>query len=152
LRILRDAVPGTTFDCGVIPIALEDQEERIRRGFVCEKLPLYSGPARWGPPVAAPSTGFGVLLYKKPTEALSEVVQNGGVGLFGAIEYRTINGPILLDRAYQVSAEIIAVGQSPRTEYVWLDTTATDDDGRVVATVRLQIRFMKETSPLYQKD
>jgi hypothetical protein len=73
----------------------------------------------------------------------------GAVGLFGAIEIRHHNGPIYLDTGYQVLGEVVAVGESPQTEYIWYDTRALDESGRVVASMRMQQRWMKASSPLY---
>ena len=45
---------------------------------------------------------------------------------------------------------MVAVGASPKTEYVWYDTRATDESGRLVASMRMQLRWMKASSPLYR--
>ena len=71
------------------------------------------------------------------------------VGLFGAIEIRFHAGPVLFGRPYHVEGEVVAVGESPKTEYVWYDTRATHDDGKLVASMRMQLRWMKASSPLY---
>jgi hypothetical protein len=71
------------------------------------------------------------------------------VGLFGAIEIRHHNGPVYLDTDYQVLGEVVAVGESPQTEYIWYDTRALDESGRVVTSMRMQQRWMKASSPLY---
>jgi len=74
------------------------------------------------------------------------------VGLFGAIEIGQVNGPFLLNRHYRIDSEVVCVGQSPQTEYVWYDTTATDPSGKVVATLRMQSRAMKASSLAYRED
>ena len=56
---------------------------------------------------------------------------------------------LLLDRSYVVSARVAAFGQSPKTEYFWFDSSARDEHGVVVATMRMMLRFMKASSSLY---
>lgn len=72
------------------------------------------------------------------------------MGLFGAIEIGFVNGPFLLNRNYKISSEVVCVGQSPQTEYVWYDSMAFNESGDVVATMRMQSRAMKASSPEYQ--
>ena len=71
------------------------------------------------------------------------------VGLFGAIEIGHVRGPLLMNRHYHLDSEVICVGQSPQTEYVWYETTARNEAGEVVATLRMQSRVMKASSPAY---
>jgi len=72
------------------------------------------------------------------------------VGLFGAIEIGFINGPFLLNNHYKIESEVVCVGQSPQTEYVWYDSKATNESGDVVATMRMQSRAMKASSREYR--
>ncbi|HEY5647067.1 MAG TPA: hypothetical protein VIS76_14040, partial [Pseudomonadales bacterium] len=68
---------------------------------------------------------------------------------FGAIEIGHVHGPLLLNRPYLIDSEVVAVGQSPQTEYFWFDTTARRPDGTLVATFRMMLRFMKASSAHY---
>jgi len=74
---------------------------------------------------------------------------SGGVGLFGAIEVAHHNGPVFQDRRYTVTATVIGVSESPKTEALWFDSSA-HDAGKLVATQRMMLRFMKDSSPLYR--
>jgi hypothetical protein len=56
---------------------------------------------------------------------------------------------VFLEETYTVTAEVAAVGQSPKTEYLWFDALASDAAGRAIASMRMQLRFMKASSPLY---
>ena len=47
------------------------------------------------------------------------------------------------------SGVVLAVGQSPKTEYAWFEVTAADDGGTPVARLMMQLRWMKGSSPLY---
>jgi hypothetical protein len=71
------------------------------------------------------------------------------VGLFGAIELRNVNGPLRVDEEYRVSARVVAVGQSPKTEYVWFDSAADDASGTRIAEMRMLLRWMKASSDRY---
>jgi hypothetical protein len=72
------------------------------------------------------------------------------VGLFGAIEIRFDHGPVLIDRPYTVTGEVVALSQTPKTEVLWFDSRALDPDGTPVAEMRMMSRQMKLSSPLYQ--
>jgi hypothetical protein len=121
-------------------------EARIEAGAMTEPLDWYVGASPWGGPVAPPSSMV-QLLRNRPGDFGPEIAN--AVGLFGAIELRHHNGPVLIGERYHVDGEVVAVGSSPKTEYVWYDTRALDDSGRLVASMRMQLRWMKASSPLY---
>ena len=93
---------------------------------------------------AAPSTMVN-LLYG---HILTPVKEKMGprVGLFGAIEIRFRHGPVFLDQGYDVSGEIVALSQTPKTEVLWFDSWA-EAGGRRVARMRMMLRSMKAASP-----
>ena len=66
--------------------------------------------------------------------------------MYGAIEVSHVNGPVLLDRSYDVTAEVFAVGESPKTEFLWFDSEAVSDTGAVAARMRMMLRYVKGTS------
>ena len=74
------------------------------------------------------------------------------VGLFGAIELRNINGPVMVGQEYTCTGEVLAVGQSPKTEYMWFETGLDDDAGKRIAEMRMLLRWMKASSPLYASE
>ena len=53
----------------------------------------------------------------------------GVVGLFGAIEIRNVNGPLLVGRSTTWAAKSVSLGQSPKTEYFWYEAWADDAAG-----------------------
>jgi hypothetical protein len=129
--------------------AMVDSSGPLRAGLqesITEPLDWYFEDSPWGGPIANPSAVVG-LLWQKATRAFGAHA-GGAVGLFGAIEIRHHRGPMFVDRPYQVAGEIVAVGQSPKTEYVWFDTRASDEGG-VVAAMRMQLRWMKASSAKY---
>ncbi|MEK9871371.1 MAG: hypothetical protein VW831_16740, partial [Gammaproteobacteria bacterium] len=56
-----------------------------------------------------------------------------------------------MNRDYRIETEVVCVGQSPQTEYLWYDMAAFDNDNQLVATLRMQSRAMKASSPLYEQ-
>lgn len=123
---------------------------RIERGGLTEPLDWYTATSPWGGPIANPSA-IVQLLYAKTVAPLGSRT-GGAVGLFGAIEIRFLAGPVLVDTPYSVAGTVAAVGASPKTEYVWFDSVASRaDDGVAVASMRMQLRWMKASAPAYQK-
>lgn len=145
LKILEGVAPGTPLShrARVDGFALA---ERVTRGAVPDPFGWYTGPSPWGGPVANPSAVV-QLLRNRGHEFGPHV--GDAVGLFGAIEIRHRAGPVMLDTDYEVTGQVVSVGASPRTEYVWYDTTARDASGAPVATMRMQLRWMTASSPLY---
>lgn len=147
LRILAGVGPGDVLVETTASVSLADAIAREQEGRITEPLPWYTGESPWGGPIASPSQVVG-LLWRDTTNTLSART-GGAVGLFGAIEVRHHAGPVLADREYRVRSTAVAVGESPRTEYLWFDSAAVDDDDRTVATMRMQLRWMKASSSRY---
>jgi len=150
LRILRNLRPGMSMGHFELDLDPAKQFERYDAGLISDPLPEYRSGEKWGEPVAAPCT-FVEYLWGPPTRFIRPEVGDS-VGLFGAIEIGHVDGPFLLNRGYHIDSEVVAVGQSPQTEYVWFDTTAKRADGSLVATFRMMLRFMKASSSEYADD
>jgi hypothetical protein len=148
LRILAGVCPGDAIPTRTTTLDGSGLAARIAAGALTEPLPWYTEASPWGGPVANPSSMV-QLLRNRPNDFGPHVAN--AVGLFGAIEVRHHAGPVLFGTAYTVSGEVVAVGSSPRTEYVWYDTRAEDPSGRLVASMRMQLRWMTASSPLYSE-
>jgi hypothetical protein len=146
LRILSGVQPAVTRLRHRARVESSAVARRIEAGGLLDTLPWYTSPSPWGGPIANPSAVV-QLLRNRGGEFGPDVAQ--AVGLFGAIEVRHRAGPVFLDRDYEVEGEVVAVGASPRTEFVWYDTRALDPNGDVVASMRMQLRWMTASSPLY---
>lgn len=146
LRMLKGIAPGTDMGTHKVPAVGENQAKRIAANEINGALECYSDPKQFGGLVAAPQTMVQVL-YSTPVQGLRPA--GGAVGLFGAIEIQNVNGPLLLDETYEVTAQVVDVGQSPKTEYLWFDSSAKNGRGDEVARMRMLLRFMKASSPLY---
>jgi len=148
LRILKALRPGDPIgDCQVV-VNGDRQRSAISAGAMTEPLDWYTGSSPWGGPVAAPSTVVH-LLYSDLLAGLRDSMGQH-VGLFGAIEIRFRSGPVFLGAAYRVTGAVTALSQTPKTEVLWFDSRARDGSGTVVAEMRMMLRQMKQSSPLYQ--
>ena len=145
LRILFGIQPGIQLH-HMARVESSAVTRRIKAGGLLDALPWYTGPSPWGGPIANPSAVV-QLLRNRGGEFGPHVTQ--AVGLFGAVEVRYRTGPLFVDLDYEVDGEVVVVGASPRTEYVWYDTRALDPSGHVVASMRMQLRWMTASSPLY---
>ena len=144
LRIFKGIEPGYRFEPVRVSVTPEQQQQRL--SVTTEPHPWFVGDSPWGGPVVmlAPMVQS---LYAKSVATMRGNLN--AVGLFGAIELRNVNGPMLVGQEYTCTGEIIAVGQSPKTEYMWFETGLDDDSGKRVAEMRMLLRFMKASSALY---
>ena len=147
LRILNKVAAGMSLGEYDVFAAPDKQFERYDRNLISDPLDWYRGPSPWGEPVAAPCTLI-EFLWGYAMNGLRPLVGES-VGLFGAIEVGHTHGPFLMNRNYHLKSHVVSVGQSPQTEIIWYDTDAFDEDGRLVASMRMQSRAMKASSPAY---
>jgi hypothetical protein len=148
LRILAGFKPGAVLgDVALTPDG-ERQRQRIEQHGMTEPLDWYTGPSPWGGPIAAPSAVVDLLYARLLDDAKASMGDH--VGLFGAIEIRFRAGPVLLASRYRITGEVVAVSQTPKTEVMWFDSQARDASGQLVADMRMMLRQLKQSSPLYQ--
>lgn len=146
LRILGGLKVGDQFDeCDAY---LTKDAMAARMKVITEPLDWYTRPSPWGGALATPATMV-QLLYAQSIATLRAKLGRA-VGLYGAIELRNINGPVMVEHPYRVSGSILALGQSPKTEYMWFETALNGAAGKRVAEMRMLLRFMKASSPLYK--
>ncbi len=148
LRILNRLYAGRSLGQYDVFAAPDKQFDRYDSQVISDPMTWYRDASPWGDVVAAPCTII-EFLWAYPMQGLQPYVGES-VGLFGAIEIGYENGPFLLNRQYRLQSEVICVGQSPQTEYVWYETTAQNEAGEIVATMRMQSRSMKASSPAYR--
>jgi len=149
LRILNRLSPGLSLGSYDVFTDPTKQFQRYDSQVISDPLSWYREDSPWGDPVAAPCTVL-EFLWAYPMQGLQPLVGES-VGLFGAIEIGFVNGPLLMNQHYHLESEVVCVGASPQTEYVWYDTTATNAAGDVIATMRMQSRVMKASSPAYRE-
>jgi hypothetical protein len=148
LRMLSQLRPGETLGELTLTASGDRMRSSIRQGAMTEPLGWYTGSSPWGGPVASPSAIVELLFGRLLADTKDKMGPH--VGLFGAIEIRFRHGPVLLDHTYTVTGEIVALSQTPKTEVLWFDSRARDQDGALVAEMRMMSRQMKLSSPLYQ--
>ncbi len=146
LRILGGLKVGSRFEECDAFLTKDTMTQRMK--VITEPLEWYTKPSPWGGPIATPATMV-QLLYSQSIATLRGKLGQA-VGLFGAIELRNINGPVLVEHPYRVSGSIVALGQSPKTEYMWFETALNEATGERIAEMRMLLRFMKASSPLYK--
>jgi hypothetical protein len=112
------------------------QSRRIVDGLIASPIEWYHGPSPWGPSVTAPSSV--IEMFSQVAEAR---LTSDTAGVITAMELRYHGEPILCDTEYSVEGSIAAVGQSPSTETLWYDMSATDEHGYLVATARVLTLF-----------
>ncbi len=146
LRIIKHIQPGDA----IAPVDAVFTTDALTQHlqYTTEPLDLYRN-SKWGGAVV-PISSYVSLLYGQAASPLRSSVKNV-VGLFGAIEIRNINGPLLVDQHYTTGGTVVAVGQSPKTEYYWYETWADDANGVRIAEHRMLTRFMKASSPEYRE-
>jgi len=146
LRLLEGVSPGRPISSRTFVVDGSAQRDHLASNPITEPLAWYTGPSPWGPPIV--NLASIVQLIRNDQGDFGPHVTHA-VGLFGAIELRYYSGPLRCDTAYSTSGEVVAVGASPKTEYVWFDSRAIDANGEVVVAMRMQLRWMKASSPLY---
>ncbi len=151
LRICKNLRVGMDLGTYKIELFSGDQFERYDSGQISDPLKSYREPDLFDSVIACPST-YLELLWRAPTvEGLGAHLPNDFIGLFGGIEICNVDGPLLLDRTYTVTSNLVAVGESRKTENVWHDARAFDDDGKEVANLRMMQRILKASSDLYSE-
>ncbi len=146
VRSLGSLNVGDRFEVCNALLTKDVMAERMK--VITDPLEWYTKPSPWGGAIATPATMV-QLLYAQSIATLRGKLGQA-VGLYGAIELRNINGPVLVERPYRVSGSIVALGQSPKTEFMWFETALDEAAGRRIAEMRMLLRFMKASSPLYK--
>jgi hypothetical protein len=146
IRILKDVVPGAVGER--VATRIEPEALDARLAVITEDLPAYRDAGLFGHRIATPALQVQVL---RPAER-SILPRNSdfGVGLFGAIELQLLDGPVLVDYDYETQARVLAVGETPKTEYLYYESTLIDpaQDANVLSMI-MMLRFMKASSRLW---
>ena len=139
LRILKSSKVGDAVRD--VPSRLDGPTSLRRLEGVTEPLPEYRDPALFGGQVAAPAVAIEDPLFRLGKDY---------VGMFGAIELEFLDGPVFTDRDYLVDGRVLALGESPKTEVAWYESTLREaKDGRPVARLIMMSRLLKASSALW---
>jgi len=117
---------------------------------ITEPLDWYRSGADtpWGAPIV-PIEMLSVLTNAGSRYA-GFVARQPSIGLFIDLEVRLLGSPVLVGHAYRIDREVVALGESRRTESYWTLTTLTHDDtGVPTAQVLLHQGVFKDSYPGY---
>lgn len=140
LTILADIAPDMEFPARAVAVNSDRHRSLLANGLLTEPMPQYSDSTEWGGPIASPLTEVDLLTKVEP-DMLARI-QPGTVGMYGAIELARHGRPVTLDTIYEVSGRVIALSDSPRTEIIWYESTASLD-GEPIITMLMMSRLLK---------
>lgn len=147
LRIFESLGTGRELDGIDARVEQADLDQRLP--VIVEPLDHYGSAERYGEAVLPPS--LVVRLLTRYQRVLLEDWPNLGVGLYGAIEIEHLAGPCFVEHDYEVRGRVVAVGETPKTEYFWYESTVSEPSGgEDRARMLMMIRTMKAASPLWQ--
>ncbi len=147
LRIFESLGTGRELDGIEARVEQADLDHRL--SVIVEPLDHYDSAERYGEAVLPPS--LVIRLLTRYQRRLLEDWPNLGVGLYGAIEIEHLAGPCFVEHDYEVRGRVVAVGETPKTEYFWYESTASEPSGgEDRARMLMMIRTMKAASPLWQ--
>ena len=124
---------------------------------LARKLDRITEPSPWYLPGAETPWGGPILPVEMLSVLTNSTSKHSGfaarqpsVGLFIDLEVRLLGRPVMVGRTYRVDREIVALGESRRTESYWTRTVLTDDaDGTPTAEVLLHQGVFKDSFPGY---
>ena len=145
LRILAGAAAGDEFPEVDTSVPHDQLDKRLK--VITEPMHYYIDDERWGGRVPTAPNQVNALMA--PANAYLRTMRAGAIGLYGAIELRNVNGPMLVDTPYRAGGRLLHAGDTPKTEYLWFDTWADDEAGKRIVEMRMMLRFMKASSPKY---
>ena len=126
-----------------IPLRVDGAKFRESLKRITEPLPIYETG------VLPPSHLISLTHQVRPI-VLAKV--SSSVGLFGALEVQQLAGPLTADTDYVGRTRMLKRVASPKAEGVWYEVMVADQAGRDVARAVYMIRFMKASSPLWERD
>lgn len=120
---------------------------------VREKLAIITEPHPWFTETGGKTSPWGravvppcVMHAAMYPQRLPRGSHPDSVGLLGGCELRMVNGPIYMGEEYEVQTEVIALGETPRTEFQWTRSTLYHGE-TVVGYQDLQSMSLKNSFP-----
>ncbi len=154
LQRCKPGAPARMLAAVPVGLALGPLPARVRMADITRRLtditeprPEFTDATRFGGCVAPLSAAVHAL---RVLESALPLAGGPFVGLFGAIEWQYLNGPVLADHDYTASGRVLAITDSPRSEMLWLASTLYDPaTGTDVARMLMLSRLLKNSSPLW---
>ena len=134
---------------GTIPIRIPSGDMDQVLKVITEPLPDYQNGSIWGKRIASP---FLIIRYLRTVQGglldsdtwEKTYGEDFGILLYGAIELQMYKGPVYLDHDYEMRGSILALGETPKTEYYWFDSILKDPgSGDDIVRMILMMRSMK---------
>ena len=128
---------------------------------LAKKLEKITEKCQWYFPEQTEASPWGKAII--PTEMISPLVghtPNGlpgpkgpSIGLFADLEIKMIKGPLFVGQEYQLEREVVGLGESTRTESMWIKTLIKDPKtGDLLATTLLNSATLKQSYAHYTED
>ena len=110
-----------------------------------------AGRSPWGRPVI-PMEMISPLVCYTPT-GLPAGPKGPSIGLFADLEIRLLKGPLFVGRDYLLEREVVGLGESRRTESMWIRTYIKDAaSGELLATTLLNSATLKDSYAPYAEE
>ena len=125
------------------------------------KLSKITENCRWYQAEEASGSPWGKAII--PTEMVSPLVgytksglkgpKGPSIGLFADLEVRMIKGPLFVGQPYALEREVVGLGESKRTESMWIRTSIRDpESNELLATTLLNSATMKQSYEKYVEE
>ncbi|XOV83005.1 MAG: hypothetical protein ACFHXK_19395 [bacterium] len=122
------------------------------------KLDRITEKCRWYTEEGGAGSPWGKPII--PTEMISPLVgytksglkgpKGPSIGLFADLEVRMIKGPLFVGQHYHLQREVVGLGESKRTESMWIRTYISDSQsGELLATTLLNSATLKQSYEHY---
>ncbi len=145
VRILA-GVPDN-FSATNLPTMIPQADIDVRLAIITERRAEFSDARRFGHAVAPLSAAVHAM---RVFENALPLANSNFVGMFGAIDWQFLNGPVFADHAYLVDGCVLAIGESRKTEMLWYECTLRDTTtDQEIARMLMLSRLLKSTSPLW---
>ena len=127
---------------------------RQKLGAITENSPWYTeegGASPWGRPIIPLEMVCVLCQYTAHKSGFR--VRQPSVGLFADLEIAMHKGPLFVGQEYLLEREVVALGESRRTEGSWVRTLVRDcDTNEVLAHTLLHNAIMKKSFPGYDEE
>ncbi len=146
----------------IVPAAFDHNYGAMYPFTLAQKLEAITELVSWFTPEEGSDSPWGAAVV--PYEMYSVLANSGSgksgfvtrqpsVGLFIDLEVRALGTPILVGREYRVEREIVALGESRRTESYWVSNNLIDTTtNEPAANVLLHSGVFKDSYPNYPTD
>lgn len=95
---------------------------------------------------------IGPLVHSEPTD-LDDLVKSPAIAMFSDMEIKLHKGPLFVGQNYRLEKEVIGLGESPRTESVWVKCSIVDaESDELVATTVLNVGYLKQSYANYEAE